>query len=78
MRLTIQVKTRCKKESIESLGECKLLVRIHTPPIEGAANAKIIEMLSEYYQVPKSKIQILNGFKSKIKTIEVTKSNTDD
>ena len=43
----------------------------YSMPIEGKANKAIIEYLSDVLSVPKSKIAIVNGEKSSIKTIQV-------
>lgn len=47
-------------------------IKIQARAIEGKANKAIIEFLSDELKVPKSKIKILNGEKSSIKTIQVT------
>jgi len=46
-------------------------IKIQARAIEGKANKAIIEFLSDELRVPKSKIKILNGEKSSIKTIQV-------
>lgn len=47
-------------------------IKIQARAIEGKANKAIIEFLSDELKIPKSKIKILNGEKSSIKTIEVS------
>lgn len=46
-------------------------IKIQARAIEGKANKAIIEFLSDELKIPKSKIKILNGEKSSIKTIQV-------
>ena len=46
-------------------------VKIMARAVEGKANKAIIEYLSDVLSVPKSKIAIVNGEKSSIKTIQV-------
>jgi uncharacterized protein YggU (UPF0235/DUF167 family) len=40
-------------------------------PVDGAANDAAIKRLAEYFNVPKSKIKIICGEKSRIKTVEI-------
>jgi hypothetical protein len=47
------------------------LVQVRVPPVEGKANLRVIKLLSRYLKKPKSSLQIVSGFKSKIKIIEV-------
>jgi uncharacterized protein YggU (UPF0235/DUF167 family) len=46
-------------------------VYVREPAIEGRANKAVIEALSELHNVPKSKIILKSGFKSKVKTFEI-------
>jgi len=46
-------------------------VYVSVPPVEGRANQRIIELLSEYFKVKKSRITIISGLKSKEKTIQI-------
>ena len=48
-----------------------LRVYTTTAPEKGRANSAVIELLSEYFNVPKSRIKILNGLKSREKTIAI-------
>lgn len=48
-------------------------LRVHTTaaPADGAANAAVIKMLAEYFDVPKSSIEIVRGATSRDKVIRV-------
>jgi len=48
-------------------------VKIMARAVEGKANKAIIEFLSDMLSYPKSKILIVNGEKSSMKTIQVNK-----
>lgn len=48
-------------------------VKIMARAVEGKANKAIIEYLSDILKFPKSKISIVNGEKSSIKTIQILK-----
>ncbi|MBI4688611.1 MAG: DUF167 domain-containing protein [Nitrospirae bacterium] len=71
MRISITVKTVSHKEKIEK-ADRGYIVYIKERPVEGRANKAVINLLSEYFDVPKSQISIHSGMKSKQKIIEIT------
>lgn len=46
-------------------------VYLSAAPVEGKANKALIEFLSEYFGVAKSRIEIIKGLKSRHKTIRI-------
>ncbi len=48
-----------------------LLVRVKSPPVEGRANRELLEVLSDYFHVPKSRIRIVAGKSSRNKLVEI-------
>lgn len=73
-KITVEVKLKSKIESIEKIDEGHYIIRTNTPPIEGAANKKIIELMAKELGVPKSKLEIIRGLQSKKKILKVTLS----
>jgi uncharacterized protein len=71
MKLKITVKPNARKNEISRAADGTLLIRVAVPPIEGKANEKVIEVLSEYLNKPKRSISIVSGFKGKNKIVEV-------
>lgn len=53
----------------DETGEIK--IKIKSPPVDGEANKELIKFLSKEWDMPKSKIKILKGEKSKHKIIEI-------
>lgn len=49
-----------------------LRVYVTQPPEDGRANDAVIKLLSEHLKIPKSKIKIIKGEKSREKIIEIT------
>lgn len=72
MKVTVIVKPNSRKESIEPLPDKSLQVRVNAPPIEGKANTRIIELLSEYFKKPKSCFQLVSGHRGKKKIFEIS------
>jgi len=48
-----------------------LKISIAAPPVEGKANKKCIDYLAKYFNVVKSKIEIISGQTSKNKLIKI-------
>jgi uncharacterized protein (TIGR00251 family) len=71
MKFKIIVKPNAKRNEVTKTVEGTLVVRVAVPPIEGRANEKVIEVLSEYLNKPKRSISIVSGFKGKNKIIEI-------
>jgi uncharacterized protein len=46
-------------------------VYVTAPPEDGKANKKLIELLAEYFKVPKSQIRIVKGEISRNKIVEI-------
>ena len=53
------VQPRSKKKGVVGLSEGALKVKVTSPPIEGAANKAVIELLSQTLRIKKSNIEIL-------------------
>jgi len=71
MKINVIVKPNSKKNSIAPNTDGSLVVHVNAPPIEGKANKILIELLADYFNVPKSSIEIVTGLKSKNKIIKV-------
>jgi len=71
MKVSITVKPNSKKRQVEPIGPNQLLVRVIASPRENKANREVIETLAEYFDVPRSRVSILSGLRSKKKVVEV-------
>jgi hypothetical protein len=70
LNLTVQVHPgSSKKEAL--IKQDTLHVYIHAHPEAGKANKETIEVLSKYFKVPKSKILLINGEKSRVKIFSI-------
>ncbi|MEW6003258.1 MAG: DUF167 domain-containing protein [Nitrospirota bacterium] len=70
MKLLITVKPKSKQERLEKIDN-GFVAYVKEQPIENRANSALIKLLSEYFGVPKSRITILSGMKSKNKIVEI-------
>ena len=71
MKYTIKVKTNAKVNAVEESDTGELRVLVKAPPQEGRANEAVIEVLAAHFKIPKSRVAIVGGFKSKNKIIQI-------
>ena len=71
MKINIIVKPNAKYSEVIRISKFDYKVSVDAPASEGEANKRLIEILAEYFEVPKSFISILRGFKSKNKIVEI-------
>jgi uncharacterized protein (TIGR00251 family) len=69
--LRIKVKPNAKQSGIQTAEDGSLLVSLKSPPVDGKANAELIQLLAKQYGVPKSSITIKLGTSSRQKVIEI-------
>ena len=70
MKISILVKPNAKQNKIEKSNK-GYLIWTQSPPTENKANQSVVKLLSEYLNIPKSRISIVAGLKSKRKIIDV-------
>lgn len=70
-KIEIKAITGSKTESIELIADNCYKVKVHIKPESGNANVRIIELLADYFHVPKLSIRIKTGFRSNKKIVEI-------
>jgi len=70
MKLHLQVKPGKKKEKIERRGDT-WVVSINARAVDGKANERLVEFLSEVLKIPKSKVSIEKGHTVPFKVLEI-------
>jgi uncharacterized protein YggU (UPF0235/DUF167 family) len=55
-----------------------LHVKLAAAPVEGAANAALIDLLSRLLRVPKRSLRIATGERSRTKTVEISGLTEDE
>ena len=71
MKISIIAHPNSKNPRVEKDLLDTLHVYVAAPPLEGRANAAMIESLAEYFKVKKNQILLLKGERSKIKIFEI-------
>ncbi len=71
VKVDVKVLPNSSKCEISGLIDNSLKIKLNVPPIEGKANEKCIKFLSKELKVPKSAISIVQGEKTRNKTIYI-------
>jgi uncharacterized protein (TIGR00251 family) len=75
VRFSVRVQPRASRAGVDSVIGDALKVRVHAPPVDGAANEAaneaVIEALAEALDVSKRAITIVSGESSRSKVVEV-------
>ena len=69
-RISVKVKPRASREIVEGWKEDVLVVRLTSPPVDGAANNSLIKLLAKKTGVARSRIRIVSGEKGRSKVLE--------
>ncbi len=71
MLIKVKVFPNSKKEEIIEKSENSFEVKVKEKPIMGKANGGVIKILSEFFEIPESKIKLIRGFKQRNKIFEI-------
>ena len=71
MKIEVRVKPNSKHEGVDA-ATTPWTVRVNTPPAEGRANQRAAELLAEHLGIPKSRVTLARGQKSRLKLFLVT------
>jgi uncharacterized protein YggU (UPF0235/DUF167 family) len=71
MKILVKAKPSSKVSSIERLSSNEFLISVKEPAVAGKANKAVINMLADYFEISKNRINILVGQITKNKIIEI-------
>ena len=67
--LNLRLVPRASKNAIQGEYGDALKIRLCAPPVDGAANAALIEFLAETFDLPRARVQLLSGATSRNKRV---------
>jgi len=73
MIINVKVSPNSKKAEVEKIDGDIFKVKVDARAEDGRANRRLIEILSDYFDVAESSVSILKGLKSRNKIVEVRK-----
>ena len=69
--LKVKVEPRSSRKGISGIVGDALKIRVNAPPVGGAANEELVEILSEEFSIKKTSIKIIRGRFSRDKVVEM-------
>ena len=70
--ITVRVIPRSSRSEIVGEIDGVVKVRLSSPPVDGAANAELIQLISKKLGVSKSAVEIITGETSKTKRLRIS------
>jgi hypothetical protein len=67
----VLVKPRASKDAILGVRDGRLRIALRAPPVDGEANAALVDLLSERLGVPKRSVDVVHGRTGRRKTVRV-------
>ena len=71
MKIIVKTKPGSKNDKIEKIDENNYLVSVKELPVNGQANAAVIKLLADYFDISPSLVEIISGFMARVKVIEI-------
>lgn len=70
-KIWVTVKPQAKKSDVKKISDGEYAASVAAPAREGKANEAVIELLADYFSMPKSSIRIVRGQTGRRKLIEL-------
>jgi len=67
--LNLRIVPRAAKNAVQGEHGDALKVRLCAPPVDGAANAALVEFLADAFSLPRARVQLLSGATSRNKRV---------
>jgi len=71
VRLSVRLQPRASAARIAGVHGDALKVRVTAPPVDGAANEALVELLAATFGIPRNAITIVAGLNSRSKVVEL-------
>lgn len=70
--IEVQVVPRSSRVAIEHLDGLRFKIKLTSPPVEGAANTQLVQVISERLSLPRRQIEIVSGETGRRKRLRIT------
>jgi YggT family protein len=75
LRLHIHLQPRAARSRIVGRHGDAIKIQVHAPPVDGAANAALIDLLADTLDVPRRAVRIVQGATGRDKLVEIQSSD---
>ena len=69
--LTLHVQPGAKRTETAGIHDGALKIRVAAPPVEGQANARLLDFLKKTFEVPSSQVILKQGSAGRRKVVEI-------
>ena len=69
--LRVQVQPRASRDEVAGAHGDAIKIRVTSPPVEGAANTHLLAFLAKKLGIPRSRLELRAGSRSRLKSIVV-------
>jgi uncharacterized protein (TIGR00251 family) len=70
--LTVRVIPRAGRSGVTGTRDGTLLVRLNAPPVDGAANVELVDVVADVFGVARRAVTIIAGERSRTKRVHIT------
>jgi hypothetical protein len=70
--LQVRVQPGASREELVRVSETEFKAKLTSAPEKGKANEELLKLLSEYLQIPRTRLKMVRGQTARIKLIEVS------
>ncbi len=71
IEIDVRVIPRARRNELAGVRETALLCRLAAPPVDGAANAALVELLSQHLRLPRECVRIVRGARARSKRVAI-------
>lgn len=69
--IDVRATPRASRSELAGVRDGALLLRLHAPPVEGAANEELVDLLATLLGLPRRAITIVTGGRNRLKRVRV-------
>lgn len=71
VRFSVRVQPRAASTEVRGVRNGALHVRLQAPPVDGAANAALVNLLAESLGIPRRAVRVVAGESARLKVVDV-------
>jgi uncharacterized protein (TIGR00251 family) len=70
--ITVRAKPRSSVSALESDDAGNWVARLRSPPVDGKANAELIELVAKHFGCAKSAVSVVSGESARLKRVRIS------
>ena len=72
VRVSVHVQPRASRSEVAGAHGSALKVRLHAPPVDGAANDELVDFLARELGIARKAVTIISGHSSRGKSVQIS------